>query len=162
VPAFVAGDSYTTQTRVESLVQRGTFTTASRPTAQQVLDFMALRGAEVTAALARAGYGVSPPTIADSTIARLADLANAMLAAGDAIQAHDVKDEKLAALSEQLWAEGRKQLDAAIAFAASTLTGGGSVRSATSTGGITKADFTDGGGRSEREVADIFTMDTRN
>jgi hypothetical protein len=159
---FVANDSYTTQARVESLFQRGVFTTTSIPTAQQVLDFMALRGAEITAALAKTGYAITPPTIANTTVSRLCDLANAMLAAGDALVAHDVKDDAVGELAKELWAEGRKQLDAAITFAESTLTGGGSVRTATATGGITKDDFTDGGTRAEVPLSSRFTMDTRN
>jgi hypothetical protein len=133
--AFTASDSYTTQARVESLVQRGSFTSGTTPTAQQVLDFMALRSAEITSALANAGLAITPPTITNTTIARLCDMANAMLAAGDAILAHDVKDEQLAAISKELWAEGRSQLEAAVALAP-TLVSSRAIFSDTNTDGL--------------------------
>jgi len=161
VPAFVANDSYTTQARVESLCQRGAFDGSSKPSAQQVLDFMALRAAEITATIAKTGYAITPPAPADTTLARLCDLANAMLAAGDAILAHEVKDGSPEDLIRELWADGRKQLDAAVVYAESKLTTGGNVRSATSTGGIAKADFTDGGTVKELDPSEKFTMRQR-
>ena len=162
MPAYVEADSFTTVARVQSLVGRGAFTSATHPSLQEVYDFMALRAVELIGKAAEEGITISTSTRLDgSTAMGLADRANMCLAAGDVIFAHDSKDGRPPDRSIALWAEARDLFDPMIAVLKAP-TGGHSVRTATATGGITKADFTQGGARAEVDAADLFNMDTRN
>ena len=99
-----ANDAFCVQTDVEGLVGRGAFTSGTKPTAQQCLDWMARIAAEVEAKLAENGstYTVSshgapfPASPTDARIYRLkvlAESANAIGAAAQLLYMHDVKDE---------------------------------------------------------------------
>lgn len=102
--AYSASDAFCAQADVEGLIGRGTFTSGTKPTAQQCLDWMARVAAEVEAKLAENGitYTVAshgaafPATPTDAKTFRLkvlAESANAKGAAAIVLQMHDVKDE---------------------------------------------------------------------
>jgi len=99
-----ANDAFCTQADVEGLCGRGAFTTTTKPTAQQCLDWMARIAAEVESKLADSGstYTVLqhgspfPATPTDPKVGRLktlAESANALGAAAQILFMHDVKDE---------------------------------------------------------------------
>ena len=120
--AYTTSDAYCSVGDVESRVARGTFSTTTAPTLQQVTDFMALRGAEVSTRARDAGLVISPASgtspISTTTddgkaLERLARLANELLAAGDAIAAHESRDSaEIPSGATQLWELGKKALDA--------------------------------------------------
>ena len=102
--AYTASDAFCAQTDVEGLIGRGTFTSTTKPTAQQCLDWMARVAAEVESKLADNGisYTVTshgaafPATPTDARTFRLkvlAESANAKGAAAQVLEMHDVKDE---------------------------------------------------------------------
>ena len=102
--AYTASDAFCAQADVEGLIGRGTFTSTTKPTAQQCLDWMARVAAEVEAKLAENGitYTVTshgaafPATPTDAKTFRLkvlAESANAKGAAAIVLEIHDVKDE---------------------------------------------------------------------
>ena len=161
--AYVEADSYTTVARVQSLVGRGAFSSSTVPTLQMVYDFMALRAMQITARVAREGMTISVATKGNlSTTMTLADQANMYYAAGDSIFAHDVKDlGDSPDRAKALWDQGDKVMEA---LADTVSAGAGSVigvKTATSTGGIAKADFTDVGTRVEVDVHELFGPKTR-
>lgn len=94
--AYVENDSFCKQTDIEARLQRGTFTVSTKPTAQQVLDAMARRAAQVESALARAGQpytvpsGANPfdatPTGLERRLKVMAEEANIVGACADALQ----------------------------------------------------------------------------
>lgn len=98
--AYTASDAFCAQTDVESVVQRGVFDTTTKPTAQQVLDWMARYAAEVEDHLAKSGSGYTVtnrgnpfPGSPTGTIARLkllCEAANAIGAASQVIAMHSV------------------------------------------------------------------------
>jgi hypothetical protein len=99
-----ANDAFCAQADVEGLVGSGAFTSSTKPTAQQCLDWMARIAAEVESKLAEAGssytvaqHGSSfPATPTDPKVGRLkvlAESANAIGAAAQLLYMHDVKDE---------------------------------------------------------------------
>lgn len=169
---FVEDDSYTTQTRVEAWVQRGTFTSTTKPSLQQVLDAMALRASEITSELNKNGVAASPPTggaplpntsDAQKALKNLCDLVNALMAAGDAIFMHDVRDQAGVERAKALWEEGTRKLEElpgiiATIYASTDAVG---VRIATKSGGVAEADFTQQGTAEEKDRGDLFNLDTR-
>ena len=168
----VEGDSYTTQVHVEQWVQRGTFTSSTKPSAAQVLEAMMLRASEVTSVLLKNGIAASPPSggaplavTTDSQIAlkNLCDLANSLAAAGDAVFMHDTRDQANVDRAKALWAEAelkRTEIQEFIDLAVSDPNDVG-VRTATSSGGVGRADFTDGGTAAEVDRHDLFNPTTR-
>ena len=101
--AFTANDTFCAITDVESRVGRGAFhASATVPTIQQTLDFMAMRAQEIQAAILRGGasYTVpsgsnafgSPTDTAVLALKLMCQNANALAAAADAINARDVRD----------------------------------------------------------------------
>ena len=102
--AYSASDAFCAQTDVEGLIGRGTFTSTTKPTAQQCLDWMARVAAEVESKLAENGVNYTvqthgapfPATPTDAKTFRLkilAESANAKGAAALVLDIHDVKDE---------------------------------------------------------------------
>ena len=150
MPSYAETDTYTTVARVQSLVGRGAWLDGATPTApslQEVKDFMALRAVQITAKAALANVTISVSTrLNGSTAMGLADRANAFFAAGDVVFAHDSKNNRPPDRAQALWDEAKLALE--MMEGVLTLTaGGGSVRTATATGGVPKADFTDFGAR---------------
>jgi hypothetical protein len=172
MPAAVEGDSYTTQAHVEQWVQRGTFTTLSKPTLAQVLEAMKLRASEVTSVLLKNGIAASPPsggatlpvtTASEIALKDLCDLANALAAAGDTIFMHDTRDQANVERAKALWAEAavkRQEIEQFVDLAIVDPNDIG-VRTATSSGGVARADFTDGGEAAELDRGDLFSPTTR-
>jgi hypothetical protein len=168
---FVAADSFTTQAHVESRLGRGAFDGSSVPTQQQVLDFMALRSSRVRSVLVAAGLSFTVPnggaTIGTSTadaltLTNLCDDANALFAAGDAAAARDIHDGKESPQAVALWAEAQSVIEdiraQATKMSFGTATSG--ARSATTTGGITKADFNETGQGAEIPRSSLFNSST--
>jgi len=102
--AYTANDAFCAQADVEGLIGRGAFTSTTKPSAQQCLDWMARVAAEVESRLAENGiaYTVTshgapfPATPTDARTFRLkvlAESANAKGAAAQVLEMHDVKDE---------------------------------------------------------------------
>lgn len=164
-------DSYTTQVNVEAWVQRGTFGAGTKPSATQVQNAMKLRAGEITGVLVRAGIVASPPgggaalptaTDPQKALKDVCDLCNSLMAAGDAVLMHDSRDPANLEQAKALWAEGSKKLDDINTLAAAVRASDDiGVRTSTGTGGIAKADFTDGATVEERDKLDLFDMDQR-
>lgn len=170
---FVAADSFTTIAHVEAKLGRGAFDVSSVPTSQQVLDFMALRSSRVRSVIVSAGLAYTVPNggaaigtaTADAiTLTNLADDANALFAAGDAAAARDIHDEASMDQAVALWAEAASVMAdmRTQATKVSFGTASSSARSATRTGGITKADFNETGEGSEIARSDLFSLRTRH
>lgn len=170
---FVAADSFTTIARVEARVGRGAFeASGSVPNIQQVLDWMALRSSEIGSVMVAAGLsytvpnggGAIPTNTADGIrLANLADNANALFAAGDAIAARDTREGAPPDQAVALWAEARLVLGdiAVLGGAIAVALGTGYGRSSTTTGGIEKADFNEIGQGAERPRSSLVNLDTK-
>lgn len=121
--AYTANDAFCAQTDVEATVQRGTFTSGTFPTAQQVLDCMARRAAEIESVLASEGQpytvqtrGSAFPGSPSASVGRLkvlCEMANAQGAAADVAAMHAAKGGVVASEDDIAWmVEYRKTLDA--------------------------------------------------
>ena len=104
MPYTAADDAFCAQTDVEGLVGRGAFTTTTKPTAQQCLDWMARIAAEVESKLADSGstytvlrhgspFPASPTDPKVARLRKLAESANAIGAAAQLLFMHGVKDD---------------------------------------------------------------------
>jgi hypothetical protein len=165
----VDADSYTTIVNVQAWVQRGAFTAASKPSDAQVYVAMQLRASEITTVLNDQGVFASPPsggaplptaTDGEKALVNLCDLANSLAAAGDAIFMHDTRDAANVERAKALWAEAELKRSLLSDLAMQTL-GSAMVRNSTSSGGIQKADFTEGGQAKETARSDLFDLDQR-
>ena len=129
--AYTSDDAFCIKTDVEAVVQRGAFTTDTKPTAQQVLDWMARYAGEIEQHMADAGAsytvknrGVAFPATPTGAVARLkilCEAANAIGAASQVIAMHSVlggsgSDEAATAMYAR-FTETLKQVDAAAASA---------------------------------------------
>ena len=159
---YVEADCFTTLLNVQGLVGRGAFSTTTQPTLQIVLNLMALRAARIVGRVAELGLTISVSTRQDGSLAmQLADSCNMRYSAGDVIFAHDSKDQRPPDRTIALWAEAREDLESLISTLKATTSKIG-VRTATSTGGISKADFTDINNAGEIVRGDLFDVKTRN
>jgi len=100
---YTEDDAFCALADVEALVQRGSFTGSTHPTAQQVLDWMGRYAAQVESVLAdnQIEYTVAsrgnpfPDSGTDASVSRLQSLceaANAIAAAAQAIEMLESKD----------------------------------------------------------------------
>jgi len=98
--AYTDTSAFCLQTDVEGLVQRGVFTANTKPTAQQVLDWMARYAGEIESTIAAVGssYTVSArnnpfpgsPSPAVARLKMLCESANALGAASQVVAMHSV------------------------------------------------------------------------
>lgn len=170
----VEGDSYTTQADVEKLVGRGAHTASTVPTQAEVLEIMAKRGAKVQSVMWDAGLRVTPPTgaypissaagldaSAKDMVTKLANEANALLAAGWVIWAHSARDEDPPPKSVALWEEAKTVLEA-LAVASTGEGAGPGERTHTTTGGVAKGDFPGSvAAASEPDARALWGLDTK-
>ena len=166
---FTEADAFCTEDDVEAKCGRSFNTTTSRPSEQQVIDFMGQRAAEVQAVLFANGYGYTPATIPAGTnqekvVKQLASNANAWLAAGDALLSWAVTDDtEPTEEAKAAWEQGKtllEQLAAAIGALAVT-TASGSARSSTTSGGVAAADFTEKPFDAQRARSSGFSLDQK-
>lgn len=173
--AYSFNDSFTTQALVQARCARGAFDATSSPTLQEVTDAAAQRGAQIEAAIQAAGANatvnsgsnpINGETGALQTLFRLCQLSNTLLAGGDALEMHGIRDAESASPPwVTLWEDGQKQLELAVSFVQSGVLSTsedtkGTVRTATSTGGVPKADFP-ATGETERARSSLWNMDTK-
>ncbi len=165
---LVETDTFCTQSGVESRIQRGAFGGATVPTKNQMIDFMALRAAEIQAVLWNAGHEVTVPSggnpidnsdDAGKTVERLTRSANEFLTAGDVLFAMDPRhDQETPQSSTAMWREGSDIMKTLIMFVKKFVTQ--TDRSATGTGGIDKSDFAEIGHEKEKLVSEQFNLST--
>jgi len=117
--AYTASDAYCAQASVEARVQRGAFGTTTIPTATQVLEFMAQRAAQIQGLLFAAGQLYTPSSGGNAfpsgsasdfqkALQRLAEAANAVLAAADVAAARSYRESgTITEEAKGLWAQGR-------------------------------------------------------